>query len=57
MQDTEMCNDAFVFVWQDRGVANKRSKLFDGAGDGWVTNPPCNTVTTELQEQYDWQKI
>ncbi|MCK5848604.1 MAG: hypothetical protein KAH01_05350, partial [Caldisericia bacterium] len=54
MQDFEECNDAFVFLWQDRGVANKGSKLFDGAGDGWVTNPPRNTVTTELKEQYDW---
>ncbi|HPJ11897.1 MAG TPA: hypothetical protein PLV00_00655 [Caldisericia bacterium] len=56
MQSTEMCNDAFVFVWQDRGVATKNSKLFNGAGDGWVTNPPRNTVTTELKEQYDWEE-
>ncbi len=56
MQSTEMCNDAFVFVWQDRGIATKNSKLFNGAGDGWVTNPPRNTVTTELKEQFDWEE-
>lgn len=34
------CNDAVVYVWQDRGVMKKGQDLRFGAGDGWVTNPP-----------------
>ncbi|HOO97729.1 MAG TPA: stalk domain-containing protein [Caldisericia bacterium] len=34
------CNDALVYVWQDRGVQMLNQDYFRGAGDGWVTNPP-----------------
>jgi len=52
MQNEQLCNDAFVYIWQDRGVINRSSKLYDGAGDGWVTNPPHSSAHTELQQQY-----
>ncbi len=34
------CNDAYIYVWQDRGVKHPGEDYFAGAGDGWVTNPP-----------------
>ncbi len=37
---TVECNDAVVYMWQDRGVKRASQDLFFGAGDGWVTNPP-----------------
>ena len=37
---TTECNDAVVYMWQDRGVHHLGADLGFGAGDGWVTNPP-----------------
>ncbi len=34
------CNDAYIYVWQDRGVARAGEDFYTGAGDAWVTNPP-----------------
>jgi hypothetical protein len=34
------CNDALVYAWQDRGVYDPDRKIWDGAGDGWCSNPP-----------------
>lgn len=52
MQSVQPANDAFVFVWQDRGIINPRTKLYDGAGDGWVTNPPHSSDFTSLAPQF-----
>ena len=52
MQVEQLCNDAYAYIWQDRGVINRSSNLYDGAGDGWVTNPPHSSKHTELQAQY-----
>jgi Copper amine oxidase N-terminal domain/Glucodextranase, domain B len=37
---SKFCNDAFVYVWQDRGVSHIGQDFYYGAGDAWVTNPP-----------------
>jgi hypothetical protein len=37
------CNDALLYAWQDRGVKRIGQDYNDGAGDGWVTNPPSST--------------
>ncbi|HOI25747.1 MAG TPA: hypothetical protein PK581_09220, partial [Caldisericia bacterium] len=52
MQAVQAANDAFVYVWQDRGVLNPRTKLYDGAGDGWVTNPPTSSDFSGLAPQF-----
>jgi hypothetical protein len=52
MQQEKLCNNAYVYVWQDRGVINRTSKLYDGAGDGWITNPPHSSQYTSLAPQY-----
>ncbi len=52
MQSVQPANDAYVYVWQDRGIINPRTKLYDGAGDGWVTNPPHSSDFTSLAPQY-----
>jgi hypothetical protein len=45
-QDNKECNDALVYVWQDRGVMDPIDKLYQGAGDGYVTKPPQSTDIT-----------
>ena len=52
MQTVQPANDAFVYVWQDRGILNPRTKLYDGAGDGWVTNPPHSSDFSALAPQF-----
>lgn len=39
-QDTEYCNDAFLIVWQDRGIIEPTTKRIIGMGDGHIANPP-----------------
>lgn len=52
-QDFKECNDAYVYVWQDRGIMDPIDKLFAGAGDGYVTNPPQSTDYTKTYSGYD----
>ncbi|HOI25754.1 MAG TPA: hypothetical protein PK581_09255, partial [Caldisericia bacterium] len=53
MQEEKHANDALVYAWQDRGVLNPRTRLFDGAGDGWVTNPPRSSLYSGVSPQYE----
>jgi hypothetical protein len=39
-QDTEYCNDAFLIVWQDRGIIEPTTGRIIGMGDGHIANPP-----------------
>ncbi|HQG59541.1 MAG TPA: stalk domain-containing protein [Caldisericia bacterium] len=43
IQTNKECNDAVVYIWQDRGVQRAGKDLMFGAGDGWITNPPGST--------------
>jgi hypothetical protein len=52
MQSVQPTNDAFVYAWQDRGILNPRTNLYDGAGDGWVTNPPHSSDFSDRAPQY-----
>lgn len=45
-QDTKECNDAYVYVWQDRGVFDPVDQMYAGAGDGYPTKPPQSTQLT-----------
>lgn len=38
--ENKECNDALVYAWQDRGVFDPDRNIWDGAGDGWCSNPP-----------------
>lgn len=40
IQEYRECNDAFAYVWQDRGVLDPIDKLYRGAGDGYCTMMP-----------------
>jgi hypothetical protein len=51
-QSVQPVNDAYVYIWQDRGVLNPRTRLYDGAGDGWLTNPPVSSDYSSLSPQY-----
>lgn len=50
------CNDAVVFMWQDRGVKDASGKV-SGAGDGWITVPPrsssYSSSSTQLNDYFD----
>ena len=39
------CNDALVFLWQDRGIKDAQGAIH-GAGDGWITVPPRSSEAT-----------
>lgn len=39
-QDTEYCNDAFLTIWQDRGIIEPTTGRIIGMGDGHIANPP-----------------
>ncbi|HNY60638.1 MAG TPA: hypothetical protein PL190_00495 [Caldisericia bacterium] len=55
MQVEQLCNDAVMYIWQDRGVKDLRdtkSNLVVGAGDGWVTNPPTSSRAENYHTQY-----
>jgi len=39
-QDTEYCNNAFLVIWQDRGILDAVTNTIIGAGDGHIANPP-----------------
>jgi len=50
----EECNDAVMFVWQDRGTkARGTANLLFGAGDGWITKAPTSSRRTYRPEQYE----
>jgi len=53
MQFVQPANNAVVVAWQDRGIRNAVTGLYDGAGDGWITNPPTSTDQTDAHYQYD----
>lgn len=52
-QDTKECNDAFVYVWQDRGVIDPIDGLYNGAGDGYPTKPPQSTDITSTYNPFN----
>lgn len=45
------CNNAVLVVWQDRGIRDASGRLI-GAGDGWITRPPVNSITTSHAYQF-----
>lgn len=48
------CNDALVYVWQDRGTRHRgTANLLFGAGDGWATGTPTSSRKTNLAPQYE----
>ncbi len=51
-QEESLVNDALVYVWQDRGVVGDVPGFYEGAGDGWLGNPPHSSKYTELAPQY-----
>ena len=51
-QVVQPVNDAYVFVWQDRGVLDPNTGLYNGAGDGWVTNPPISSDFSSTSPQF-----
>ncbi len=52
IQTYKECNDAFVYVWQDRGILDPVDKLYYGAGDGYVTLMPGSTTTDTVGTPY-----
>jgi hypothetical protein len=55
----QLCNDAVMFMWQDRGVYDPRdtmntgiTKLKLGAGDGWVTLAPTSSRAENVATQF-----
>ena len=46
------CNNAQVFAWQDCGIFDPQQNVWVGAGDGWVTKPPKNSVVYQQGIQY-----
>lgn len=46
------CNDAVVVMWQDRGIYNPKTKIFEGAGDGWISKPPKSSIDSNLGFQF-----
>ncbi len=57
IQNFRECNDAYVYVWQDRGILDPVDKLYKGAGDGYPTMMPTSTyddsVGTAFTEDQD----
>ncbi|MCK5847975.1 MAG: copper amine oxidase N-terminal domain-containing protein [Caldisericia bacterium] len=49
---TVPCNDAVLVAWQDRGIINHNTGRIEGAGDGWISNPPRSSDFIELGTQY-----
>ncbi len=55
MQVEELCNDAVMFCWQDRGVtdpADPDARLRIGAGDGWITQCPTSSHAENYATQF-----
>jgi Glucodextranase, domain B len=52
IQDYKECNDALVFVWQDRGIYDPVERLYDYAGDGYCSMAPQSTDITEIYSPY-----
>lgn len=55
----QLCNDAVMFMWQDRGVYDPRdtnntgtSKMRLGAGDGWMTLAPTSSRAENYATQF-----
>ncbi len=46
------CNNAVLVVWQDRGIKDASGRII-GAGDGWITRPPTNSITSSRAYQFD----
>ena len=53
------CNDALIFLWQDRGIKDNEGKLV-GSGDGWITVPPRSSdssgFSTQISHFFDLNK-
>ncbi|NTU61169.1 MAG: hypothetical protein HGA95_02400, partial [Caldiserica bacterium] len=52
-QDTKECNDAYVYVWQDRGVYDPIDQMYTGAGDGYPTKPPQSSIITDTYNPFN----
>lgn len=52
-QDTKECNDAYVYVWQDRGVYDPVDGMYAGAGDGYPTKPPQSSAITDTYNPFN----
>ena len=55
----QLCNDAVMFMWQDRGVYDQRdtthtgaTRLKLGAGDGWITMAPTSSRAENYATQF-----
>ncbi len=46
------CNNAVLVVWQDRGIKDRGGRII-GAGDGWITRPPVNSITSTHAYQFE----
>jgi hypothetical protein len=46
------CNNAVLVAWQDRGIKDASGRII-GAGDGWITRPPTNSITSSRAYQFD----
>ncbi len=52
IQEYRECNDALVYVWQDRGIFDPVEKLYSFAGDGYCSMAPQSTDYTDLGVAY-----
>jgi hypothetical protein len=55
IQTETYCNDAFMYVWQDRGVrdpADYTNKKLVGAGNGWPTMAPTSSRAENYHTQF-----
>lgn len=55
----QLCNDAVMFMWQDRGVYDPRdtvntglTRMKLGAGDGWITMAPTSSRAENYATQF-----
>jgi hypothetical protein len=52
IQQYKECNDALVYVWQDKGIYDPVEKLYDFAGDGYCSMAPQSTEATDIYSPY-----
>jgi hypothetical protein len=51
-QDTRYANNAYLMVWQDRGIMDPMTRRIIGMGDGHITNPPRSSTWFEVGKQF-----
>jgi hypothetical protein len=53
-EEISECNDAFMYVWQDRGTMKRGTgTMLFGAGDGWTSLAPTSSNLTFHPEQFE----